>query len=191
MGRSQVAFNQRHGSSGQRGGKGRGRGGSASKHIPKQQTLGDNSWRFNTQSGGDQEQELEERVLALESHGNYSNQTKDESSNEESFIEISLNMQALKDCLDTLPLCDLLQLSPHLTEFLESPRPSLQSLQNEGGTPTSAKSGRKQFPASKEEDGRIDVVHDDLGKNEGLSKGTDDHDEDDDDMESWLDSVIS
>lgn len=191
MGRSQVAFNQRHGRSGQRGGKGRGRGGSASKHVPKQQTLGDNSWRYNTQSGGNQDQELEEKVLAFESHGNYSNQTEDESSNEESFIEISLNIESLKDCLDTLPLYDLLQLSPHLTEFLENPKPSLQIIQNEGGAPTSANSGRKQFSALKEEDGRSDVVHDDFEKNEGLSNGNDADDDDDDDMESWLDSVIS
>mmetsp|Transcript_28547 Transcript_28547/g.42190 ORF Transcript_28547/g.42190 Transcript_28547/m.42190 type:complete len:190 (+) Transcript_28547:131-700(+) len=189
MGRSQVAFNQRHGGrSGQKGGRGIGRGVSTSNHRPTQ-TLGDNLWRHNADSHISVEQQLEEKVLALESHGNYSNQMKEESSHEESFMEMSLDVQTLKECFDTLPLCDLLNLPPHLTEFIDTSRPSLK-VQNEGEVSNPVTKDKDHILSLREEkEKRINLKNDD-SKNEGPVKEVDEDDEDDD-MESWLDSVIS
>mmetsp|Transcript_12388 Transcript_12388/g.20529 ORF Transcript_12388/g.20529 Transcript_12388/m.20529 type:complete len:212 (-) Transcript_12388:53-688(-) len=211
MGRSQVKYNQRNGRPGQKGrggggreGRGGGRGSSSTdsddinKRPPARAAktnLGDNTWRYQ-QDDEDvtEESKLDEQLLALESHGNYANQvsaTEEDDGNiggsSTTSIITLINVVRMQEALTTVSLGDILRLPPYLTASLEhQSRPVIglakkQTLRDNEkrieATPA-AKCDAPPTPEKLQQDNQEDAIVEEEAEEEN-------------DMESWLDSVIS
>ena len=185
MGRSQVLFNQKHGRPGSKGrgpGRGRGRGADHHHHNNKHQheTIeGDNAWRYEQEEQESIAELLDQRVLALEAHGNYSNQASLLETHEGGWSSAtsSINLDELQKSLDALPLSYLLGLSSYLTE----PCDSRKTQRAAALTPEPLKTINPLW-------GTAEVGPRSI-KSPEVDQQLDGNDEDD--MESWLDRVIS
>jgi hypothetical protein len=181
MGRSQVLRNQRQGRPGQ---KGRGDSGgrtSSSKQEkdirPQQQVVGNNAWRFQEETlSEDDDTQLDEKLLALESHGKYANQVTEEVDSMTITATFKLNVDQIQKGLASVSLSEILGLPPHLTASLEE-----QSRHLVGAT---LRQSNKDTQADASEKKVVLVDAETKDKNDSKEN-------DEDDMESWLDSVIS
>jgi hypothetical protein len=184
MGRSQVLFNQKHGRPGSKGrGPGRGRGRGADHHNNNKhqhQTVeGDNAWRYKQEEQESTAELLDQRVLALEEQGNYSNQASLLETHEGGWSSAtsSINLDELKKSLDALPLSYLLGLPSYLTEPCDSRKPQRAAAL----TPEPLKTLNPLSEMAEVDPRSI--------RSPEVDQQLDGDDEDD--MESWLDSVIS
>jgi hypothetical protein len=203
MGRTQVLRNQRLGRPGQ---KGRGRG--ERMERPRKETGENAAWRVSLHDGVDVgpraelsiQEELDEDLLALESHGNYHGSPSfgiamaddDDVVLSGSFLGAltKIDVQQIDRGLSTLSLSEILGLPPHLTELLED-----QSRHVVGATLRHTYNHDEPVVGSCNDYGQASVAEaKTVGtKSNEESKETKENTEDDDedDMESWLDSVIA
>ena len=221
MGRSQVLRNQRLGRPGQRGyGRGRGRG-ERIESSSRQRRVGDanQDWKqgdgripLNTNSVVDNvtisqtttaQDDVDEQIKALEAHGNYygiSSSINVKSENDEmgpinSFLGTvtSIDAERIDQGLSTLSISQILNLPLYLTESLEG-----QSRHLVGATL------RRSYEYCEPDAADADVVTSEkVGgptmvmeqhANENVSSDstmTLKEEDDEEDMEAWLDSVIS
>lgn len=202
MGRTQVLRNQRLGRPGQ---KGRGRGERIER--PRKETGENAPWRLSQNDGVDEstpakmssQEELDDDLLALESHGSYYGSpsfgiamANDDIVSSGSFLGglTKIDVQQIDRGLSTLSLSEILGLPPHLTESLEDQSrhvvgATLRQTYNTDETVVGSSNDNEQTIIAEEK--TVETQSQELSKE--TNGNTEDDDEDD--MESWLDSVIA
>lgn len=213
MGRSQVERNRIKGRPGGRGGRGRGgsggggRGGRSSSSSrrsgPDPRTLGDNAFRYERASrskdtvldDGGSDMLLDDfntgLLLGSDYHGASHYELQEDDYNVPSFENgdndwMSVDVQALTACLKQLPIHERLDIPYHVGNHIES----------RYGT-DSAAGGKKTLAELREEskcivnNDSVDVNKDSPGVKENKADDNDNNDGDEEDLDAWLDDMIS
>lgn len=192
MGRSQVKYNQTHG---RRGAKGRGggrtgRGGSASKATssrraaPSQPSNHDdtNAWRYEnsaiSHTGG---MDLEMLDLETQKLTQYPAE-KVEQIDEGRVLFSGVNLSAMGKALDSLSVADRLRIPAYLTVDLEVKRETSPQVSSKTDVDKSASRSADDVPDKIHEATTITKE----GNEESHGSG-----DEDEDLDSWLDSVIT
>lgn len=185
MGRSQVQRNKTHGRPGQgRGGRGGpGRGDKISRKRQDLSKLGDNSYRFeNTSAATDAIDEYDGLLDAI----HLSSYVEPDNILDESYEQhdyLSIDLAGMAKCLEQLPIADRLKLPQHVGRHLE---------EMYGGV-------RKKTLAELREDALVqadvetnnDEVSGEPSKDAAEVSTSGDDKKDEDDLEAWLDDMIS
>ena len=175
----------------------------------------DTKFKSTASSSSSGQQDLDEQFLALEAHGNYANYQVSSEEDKYMYVTIAptgatglLDIQKINRGLSALTLHELLRLPPHLTESLENATASAAARRH-----TAAASTDNDIVGIESTSSLEDRKIDDIGSPprnltqagvssvitevrtpvaNTISKTSDANENmDDDDMESWLDSVIS
>jgi hypothetical protein len=212
MGRSQVQRNKTHGRPGQ--GRGRGRGGSAGRDRQRQGSgdvtkLGDNSFRYDNSTvvgSKYQDDDYDGLLDAINDLGDYSaleygidggdqddlfgmttnnEDTAKWNSNDYLYIDIA----GLSKCLEQLPIHERLDLPMHVGKHLEDMyggvrKKTLAELREDANVTSVAIETSIALAVDDLNSTRVTENHTETQKNEGA------HD-DEEDLEAWLDNMIS
>jgi len=187
MGRSQVKYNRMHGRPGTKGRGGRGRGsGESSRSQPPQ---GDNAWRYeNDASSAVPEMDLELLDLETQKLPQYVEKTEDENDGQQ--LVNGINMSALGKALDRLSVAQRLKIPAYLTVDLEvtSSRVATKGgkgMSNEVDNPPASLETRDESGLTAEKQDSDNKADQDP------TNDAKDADGNEDDLDTWLDSVIS
>ena len=189
MGRSQVKYNQTHGRPGAKGrGGGRGRGGSdkatsrcAAPPPPQPPHDDTNAWRYeNSVISHTDGMDLEMLDLETQRLTQYPVEKVEQTEEGQEFFG-GVNLSAMGKALNSLSVADRLGIPAYLTVDLEVK--DLKSAQASLKTDVDESSSRSALPDKKEIQQATTITNED-----NKSHGTDDEDED---LDSWLDSVIT
>ena len=194
MGRSQVNFNKIHGRPGSkgRGIGGRGRGSStASSRRQHQQPLGDNAWRYDTKShtASTTADEMDLEMLNLETQKlpqyMYSETVETEAVGQERAKGISVKQMG--KALDQLSVSQRLGIPSYLTLDLEVRDVSNRSMPSQGGNVNKPPVSTQEPCIHRDETDEGAVEN----NREVPAKDEKDATDREDDLDAWLDSVIT
>lgn len=197
MGRSQVKYNQTHGRPGTcakgRGGRGRGRAPepSSRRHQPPPPTPGDNAWRYESALVVETSDGMDLEMLELETQrlSQYSTEKLEKSRDGQPLLK-GINMSSMGKALDQLSVAQRLGIPAHLTVDLEvrdvniSSSVAPQSEKDKDSAHIQESTGNESDAASKRTGEQGSVADDMKDDNEATGGEVDD-------LDAWLDSVIT
>jgi len=188
MGRSQVKYNRTHGRAGAKGRGGGGRGRGSAESSSRQQAIkpqGDNAWRYESASSSmpsiDDGMDLEMLSLETQRVSQYSEKVEDNADGQQ--LVKGINMSAMGKALNQLSVAQRLRIPAYLSVDLEFR--DANSTEPKRGNEPSETCEKSPLAAKQTEDDDKETGKEDPTMNDDDSGGGED------DLDAWLDSVIT
>lgn len=184
MGRSQVKYNKTHGRPGTKGRGGGGRGRGTSLYRQQQEPQGDNAWRYESATTRTESPNfgINMEMLDLETRKQYYSSSKTVTVEEDTFVggKNRIDISKMGKALDRLSVAERLSIPAYLTVDLEV-RES-----KKGDADLSTSSARDM--ESKQAFTNVESAADGAIKDSSEETKTE---RDEDDLDTWLDTVIT